>query len=89
MAQHFPSSRDGAAKKVELYYTGPQDSRLAESMRACDARGPLVVHVAKLFPKPDCSKFDAFGRIMSGSLQPGQKVRPGQDNTSLPTAPRP
>mmetsp|Transcript_14693 Transcript_14693/g.41340 ORF Transcript_14693/g.41340 Transcript_14693/m.41340 type:complete len:992 (-) Transcript_14693:61-3036(-) len=75
MAAHFPSSRDGAATKVERYYTGPQDSQAAEAMKACNPRGPLVVHVAKLFPKPDCSKFDAFARIMSGTLEPGQKVR--------------
>uniref|UniRef100_A0A061R8M5 SNU114 homolog n=1 Tax=Tetraselmis sp. GSL018 TaxID=582737 RepID=A0A061R8M5_9CHLO len=75
MAQNFPSSRDGSRAKVERYYTGPQDSAFAESMRSCDEKGPLAIHVAKLFPKPDCSKFDAFGRILSGTLRPGQKVR--------------
>lgn len=37
--------------------------------------GPLVVHVAKLFPKNDASSFDAYGRIFSGTLRPGDEVR--------------
>jgi hypothetical protein len=37
----------------------------------------LVIHVAKLFPKNDCSSFDAYGRIFSGTLRPGDEVRRG------------
>ena len=74
MTQCFPSSRDGSAMKVERHYTGPQDSQIAESMRGCNPSGPLMIYIAKLFPKPDCSKFDVFGRILSGTLVPGQKV---------------
>jgi 116 kDa U5 small nuclear ribonucleoprotein component len=43
--------------------------------RECNASGPVVVYVAKLFPKPDCSAFDAYGRVFSGSLQTGDRVR--------------
>lgn len=57
-----------------LCVAGPQDSQLAEHMRACNPRGPLVVYVCKLFPKRDCSGFDAFGRVMSGTVKPGDKV---------------
>ena len=44
-------------------------------MRACNPRGPLVVAVAKLFPKSDVSAFDALGRILSGTVKPGDRVR--------------
>jgi U5 small nuclear ribonucleoprotein component len=44
-------------------------------MLSCNPRGPLVLHIAKLFPRSDCSKFDAYGRIISGTLRPGDKVR--------------
>lgn len=44
-------------------------------MLGCNPRGPLVLHIAKLFPRSDCSKFDAFGRIVSGTLRSGDKVR--------------
>ena len=44
-------------------------------MSSCNPSGPLVIHVAKMFPKPDCSRFDAFGRIYSGSVAPNQTVK--------------
>lgn len=34
-----------------------------------------MLHVAKLLPKPDGSAFDAYGRIISGTLRPGDEVR--------------
>jgi 116 kDa U5 small nuclear ribonucleoprotein component len=61
--------------QVERLYTGPQDSDIAEHMRACNPKGPLVVHIAKLFPKSDCSAFDAFGRILSGTIKRGDRAR--------------
>mmetsp|Transcript_22656 Transcript_22656/g.57692 ORF Transcript_22656/g.57692 Transcript_22656/m.57692 type:complete len:994 (-) Transcript_22656:539-3520(-) len=72
---HVPSSKRATARKVLNDFTGPQDSEVAEFMTACNPRGPLVLHIAKLFPKSDASKFDAFGRIVSGVLRPGDKVR--------------
>jgi 116 kDa U5 small nuclear ribonucleoprotein component len=60
--------------QVERLYTGPQDSDIAEHMRACNPKGPLVVHIAKLFPKSDCSAFDAFGRILSGTIKRGDRA---------------
>ncbi|EFN60133.1 hypothetical protein CHLNCDRAFT_56589 [Chlorella variabilis] len=70
-----PSAKAATATKVERCYTGPHDSQLVEHMRACNPRGPLVIYICKLFPKHDCSRFDAFGRIMSGTVKPGDKVR--------------
>mmetsp|Transcript_20010 Transcript_20010/g.60453 ORF Transcript_20010/g.60453 Transcript_20010/m.60453 type:complete len:985 (+) Transcript_20010:276-3230(+) len=75
LVKHLPLSRAGTATKVERLYTGPQDSDIVAHMRACNPAGPLVVHIAKLFPKTDASAFDAFGRILSGTVKPGDKVR--------------
>lgn len=75
LVRHVPSSRAAAASKVERCYTGPQDSALAEHMRACNPHGPMVLYVCKLFPKSDCTAFDAFARVMSGTVKPGDKVR--------------
>lgn len=75
LVRFVPSSKRATAAKVERCYTGPQDSVLVEHMKACNPRGPLVVYICKLFPKADCSKFDAFGRVMSGTVKPGDKVR--------------
>ncbi|XP_010942549.1 110 kDa U5 small nuclear ribonucleoprotein component CLO [Elaeis guineensis] len=75
LVQHIPSAKDAAAKKIEHIYTGPQDSYIAEAMKDCDPYGPLMVNVTKLYPKSDCSVFDAFGRVYSGTIQTGQTLR--------------
>ncbi|ERN10847.1 110 kDa U5 small nuclear ribonucleoprotein component CLO [Amborella trichopoda] len=75
LVEHIPSAKDAAIKKVEHIYTGPQDSLVVEAMKDCDPSGPLMVNVTKLFPKSDCSVFDAFGRVYSGTIQTGQTVR--------------
>ncbi|WOL01244.1 small nuclear ribonucleoprotein [Canna indica] len=75
LVQHIPSARDAAIKKVEHIYTGPQDSYIAEAMKKCDPFGPLMINVTKLYPKSDCSVFDAFGRVYSGTIQTGQTLR--------------
>lgn len=73
--QHIPSAVEGASRKLEHYYTGPLDTHVAQSMLRCDSEGPLVIQVTKLFNSSDASKFDAFGRVMSGVARPGQPVR--------------
>ncbi|KAF3482036.1 uncharacterized protein GIQ15_04795 [Arthroderma uncinatum] len=75
VVQHIPSPVEGASKKLDKYYTGPRDTKVAAAMAACDQDGPLVVHVTKLYGTPDASGFNAFGRIMSGTARAGQQVR--------------
>lgn len=72
---HVPSSKAGSATKVAHTYSGPQDQEAVQHMRDCNPRGPLMVQIAKLFPKQDCTAFDAFGRILSGVVKPGDRVR--------------
>lgn len=75
VVQHVPSPAEGAEKKLQRYYTGPLDSKVAESMKACDQNGPLVVYVTKLFSTVDAKGFTSFGRVMSGIARPGTTVR--------------
>lgn len=75
VVQHIPSPVEGAKQKLEKYYTGPTDSKTAESMLACDPDGPLVVQITKLFSTQDAQGFHSFGRVMSGTARPGQQVR--------------
>ena len=60
---------------MERTYTGPQTGEIVEHMRGCNPRGPLVIAIAKLIPKSDVSAFDALGRILSGTVKPGDRVR--------------
>ncbi|CAK9874035.1 unnamed protein product [Sphagnum jensenii] len=75
LVHHIPSAKDAAPTKVEHTYTGPQDSLIAKSIRESDATGPLMVNITKLYPKADCSVFDSFGRVVSGTIRTGQSVR--------------
>lgn len=75
ITQHVPSPVEAAEKKLQKYYTGPLDTKVAESMKACDQNGPLVIHVTKLFNSADAKSFFSFGRVMSGIAKPGAAVR--------------
>ncbi|ROT42335.1 U5 small nuclear ribonucleo protein component [Sodiomyces alkalinus F11] len=73
--QHIPSPSEGAEKWIQKYYTGPLDTKVAESMKSCNQDGPLVVHVTKLFNTTDAKSFNSFGRVLSGTARPGMQVR--------------
>jgi len=75
LCKWIPSSQEGTGKKVANHYTGPQDGRVVQSMLGCNSRGPLVINICKLFPTNDCNAFDAFGRVLSGTVRPGERVR--------------
>jgi U5 small nuclear ribonucleoprotein component len=75
MVAHLPSARLGAPAKVEHNYTGPLDDDMAPAMIRCDATAPLVANVIKMYPKSDCSGFDAFARVLSGTLKVGDTVK--------------
>jgi 116 kDa U5 small nuclear ribonucleoprotein component len=83
IVQHVPSPVEAAQKKLEKYYTGPLDTKIATSMSQCNQDGPLVIHVTKLFSTSDASRFHSFGRIMSGTAHPGQQVRVLGENYTL------
>ncbi|KXJ91499.1 P-loop containing nucleoside triphosphate hydrolase protein [Microdochium bolleyi] len=75
VVQHIPSPVAGAERMLERYYTGPLDTKAAESMRKCDQDGPLVMQITKLFNTPDAKSFYSFGRVLSGIARPGAQVR--------------
>lgn len=73
--RHVPSPLDNAPQKIESIYSGSMTSHVARAMKACDARGPLMVNIAKLYSTSDGNGFRAFGRVFSGTLVVGQNVR--------------
>lgn len=74
MCVQMPSPVAGAALKTERHWTGPQDSPLGQALRHADPAAPLHIQIVKLYTKPDCSGFDAFGRVMAGTVRAGQRV---------------
>lgn len=75
LVHHVPSAKEAAPVRVEHTYTGVHGTPLAQSMKECNSKGPLMVNVTKLYPKADCSVFDSFGRVLSGTIYTGQSVR--------------
>eukprot|EP00611_Tribonema_gayanum_P025099 TRINITY_DN5655_c0_g1_i1.p1 TRINITY_DN5655_c0_g1~~TRINITY_DN5655_c0_g1_i1.p1 ORF type:complete len:740 (+),score=311.79 TRINITY_DN5655_c0_g1_i1:425-2644(+) len=75
VAKFVPSPVAAAAEKVARIYTGAPDSSEFQAMARCDALGPLMINVVKLYSMPDGQSFVAWGRIYSGTVRTGQKVR--------------
>lgn len=72
---HLPSPVTAQRYRVENLYEGPMDDECAEGIRNCDPEGPLMLYVSKMVPTTDKGRFYAFGRVFSGTVQTGQKVR--------------
>lgn len=56
-------------------YEGPLDDEACTAMRECNSEGPLMLYVSKMVPTADLSRFYAFGRVFSGTISQGMKVR--------------
>lgn len=78
VSQYVPSPVAAAPQKVAHCYSGNLDeasSATATAMMRCDPSGPLMLHIVKLFSSPDGTTFYAFGRIYSGTLRAGERVK--------------
>ncbi|KAJ2331139.1 translation elongation factor 2, partial [Coemansia sp. RSA 2681] len=71
----LPSPAKAQSYRCGGLYEGPQDDESAAGIRACDPSGPLMLYVSKMVPASDKGRFYAFGRVFSGTVKPGQKVR--------------
>merc|ERR1711966_422501 len=71
----LPSPVVAQKYRVENLYEGPMDDTAASAMRACDPKGPLMMYVSKMVPTSDKGCFHAFGRVFSGTIATGSKVR--------------
>ncbi|OAQ28398.1 P-loop containing nucleoside triphosphate hydrolase protein [Linnemannia elongata AG-77] len=72
---HLPSPVTAQKYRVENLYEGPQDDECARGIATCDPNGPLMLYVSKMVPTSDKGRFYAFGRVFSGTVRAGLKVR--------------
>jgi len=72
---HLPSPRVAQKYRCENLYEGPQDDEAAKAIKACDPNGPLMMYVSKMIPTSDKGRFYAYGRVFSGTVATGKKVR--------------
>jgi U5 small nuclear ribonucleoprotein component len=75
VSQHIPDAKTNARNKIERIYTGPLDGSIAKSMLECDAEGPLMINVVKNYASSDGKTFSSLGRIFSGTVKVGGRVR--------------
>ncbi|WFC95461.1 translation elongation factor 2 [Malassezia brasiliensis] len=72
---NLPSPVTAQRYRVETLYEGPLDDENAIGIRDCDPNGPLMLYVSKMVPTSDKGRFYAFGRIFSGTIRSGPKIR--------------
>lgn len=72
---HLPSPHTAQKYRTELLYEGPIEDEVAVAMKNCNSDGPLMMYVSKMVPTSDKGRFYAFGRVFSGKVGTGQKVR--------------
>lgn len=72
---NLPSPVTSQAYRMELLYEGPHDDEVAIAIKNCDPTGPLMMYISKMVPTSDKGRFFAFGRVFSGIVSTGQKVR--------------
>ncbi|CAG8629915.1 706_t:CDS:2 [Paraglomus brasilianum] len=72
---HLPSPVTAQKYRAEMLYEGPADDECAIAIRECNPSGPLMLYVSKMVPTTDKGRFYAFGRVFSGTVRSGLKVR--------------
>lgn len=72
---HLPSPVTAQKYRGEILYEGPSDDECCTAIKNCDSKGPLMLYISKMVPTSDKGRFYAFGRVFSGTVSCGQKVR--------------
>ncbi|KAJ4289334.1 translation elongation factor 2 [Collariella sp. IMI 366227] len=75
MIFHLPSPVTAQKYRAEILYEGPPDDEACISIKECNPKGPLMLYVSKMVPALNKSRFYAFGRVFSGTVHSGLKVR--------------
>ncbi|XP_059922211.1 elongation factor 2b [Gadus macrocephalus] len=75
IAIHLPSPVTAQRYRCELLYEGPGDDEAAMGIKNCDSSAPLMMYISKMVPTTDKGRFYAFGRVFSGTVSTGLKVR--------------
>ena len=72
---HLPSPKISQKYRTLYLYQGPMDDECAKAMIECNPNGPVMMFISKMVPTSDNGRFYAFGRVFSGKVKPGEKVR--------------
>merc|ERR1719265_677972 len=76
IVMRLPSPKQAQRYRVNNLYEGPMDDEAADAIRTCDPNKGLMMFVSKMVPTSEKGgRFYAFGRVFSGTVSTGQKVR--------------
>lgn len=75
IVNHLPSPIEAQKYRVDSLYSGPLDDECATAIRNCDPKGPLMIYISKMIPAEEGGRFYSFGRVFSGTVSTGQKVK--------------
>jgi len=71
----LPSPKKAQKYRAAYLYEGPADDEACKAIHDCDRNGHLMIFISKMIPTNDKGRFYAFGRVFSGTVATGQKVR--------------
>lgn len=72
---HLPSPKTAQKYRAAYLYEGPIDDPCGQAMKNCDPKGALMMYISKMVPTSEKGRFFAFGRVFSGTIASGKKVR--------------
>jgi len=72
---HLPSPAQAQKYRAETLYTGDPSDKFCQGIKNCNSKAPLMLYISKMVPTADKGRFFAFGRVFSGTVRTGQKVR--------------
>jgi elongation factor 2 len=75
MVFHLPSPKTAQKYRYKHLYEGAMDDECAKAIRDCDPDGPLMMYISKQVPTSDKGRFFSYGRVFSGKVSTGLKVR--------------
>jgi len=75
MVFHLPSPKVAQRYRYSYLYEGPHDDEAALAIRDCNIDGPLMMYISKQIPTSDKGRFFSYGRVFSGKVSTGLKVR--------------
>ncbi|MCQ2816374.1 MAG: 116 kDa U5 small nuclear ribonucleoprotein component [archaeon] len=81
--EHIIDSNEGNKIKVRTLYTGNKNTSIYKQISKCEEKGPLLCVVYKLYHNEDHSSFYLFGRILSGNINEGDKLKIMGENYNL------
>jgi len=72
--EHLPDPKQAQKYRTAAIWTGESESEVGKAMLTCDEKGPIAMMVTDVTVDPHAGDI-ATGRIYSGSLKSGVKVR--------------